>query len=221
MLTSINRDTFLLQSEQEAYFTQQKANCIRKRFFDLLIAGLVTIFILIWLIPLFGLLIKLTSPGPIMFVQLRTGRNGRPFYCLKLRTMTYDRDAAFKQVVHNDSRVTRIGKFLRRTNLDEMPQFLNVLHGTMSVVGPRPHAIQHDEEFFSLIPDYYKRYAVLPGITGLAQVRGARGITDHHIKMQHRIRYDLFYINKYTLRQDMRICWWTVKSTLKGDKNAW
>ncbi len=112
---------------------------VKKRTFDLLVASIVTITVLIWLVPLLALLIKSTSPGPIMFVQMRTGRDGKPFRCLKFRTMTYERNAAFKQASRNDLRVTRIGRILRKTNLDEMPQFLNVLLGDMSVVGPRPH----------------------------------------------------------------------------------
>lgn len=185
-----------------------------------MVATLVTVLILVWLIPGISLLIMLTSPGPPLFVQYRTGRNGRPFRCLKFRTMTHQRNSAFQQATREDSRITRVGGFLRRTNLDEMPQFLNVLLGQMSVVGPRPHAIQHDAEYWFSIPDYRKRYSVVPGITGLAQVRGARGLTDDDLKMQHRLRYDLFYIKNRSLLQDIKICWWTVESTFRGDKNA-
>ncbi|MBC3787153.1 lipopolysaccharide/colanic/teichoic acid biosynthesis glycosyltransferase [Spirosoma sp. LMG 31448] len=135
--------------------------------------------------------------------------------------MTYNQTDTFKQAVPNDKRVTNIGRFLRKTNLDEIPQFFNVLVGDMSIVGPRPHAIEHDANYWFILPDFEKRYTVLPGITGLAQVRGARGVTDDQkVKMQHRLRYDLFYIKKYTLLHDIQICWWTLKSTLKGDKNA-
>ncbi len=195
-----------------------------KWLFDVVVASIVTVCILTWMIPVVGLLIKLTSPGPILFVQWRTGRYGQAFRCFKFRTMLHNGahgQGTFRQTVYGDDRVTRIGQFLRKTNLDEMPQFLNVLIGDMSVVGPRPHAIQHDAEFWASLPNYAKRYAIPPGITGLAQVRGARGITDDVKKMEERLRYDLFYIRKKTLRHDVQICWWTVQSMFRGDPKAW
>ena len=222
MLTSIDANTFPFEVEQETPVLQRKVSVTGKRILDLLVATLVILFILSWMLPLIGLLIKLTSPGPIVFMQWRTGRYGRPFRCYKFRTMRHEpNNITFKQAIYKDSRITRIGSFLRRTNLDEMLQFFNVLQGNMSVVGPRPHAIQHDAEFWLLLPDYHKRYTILPGITGLAQVRGARGLTDHNLKMQHRLRYDLFYIKKCSLFYDLQIYWWTVKAMIKGDKNAW
>lgn len=193
----------------------------KKRTFDLFIAGLVTVSILVWLIPLLGLLIRLSSPGPALFVQVRTGRNGRVFPCLKFRTMTYDTNARFEQATRNDRRVTRIGKFLRKTNLDEMPQFLNVLAGHMSVVGPRPHPLPLDAKHWDTLPGYPDRYAVKPGITGLAQARGARGETAELYKMKVRLRYDHLYIRRQSTRLDARICWWTVKAAIQGNKNAW
>ena len=193
----------------------------KKRVFDVIIAISVTASVLIWLIPLLGLLIKLTSPGPALFVQLRTGRNGRVFPCLKFRTMTYARNAGFKQATRNDQRVTRIGKFLRQSNLDEMPQFLNVLAGHMSVVGPRPHALPHDAQYWHTMPGYKDRYTVKPGITGLAQVRGARGETSETYKMKMRVQYDSLYIRRQSTRLDAKICWWTVKAALNGNRNAW
>lgn len=211
-----------LPFDRKASAEQQIAKNAWKRPFDLLVAITATILLLSWLIPLLGLLIVLTSPGPVLFVQWRTGRNGRMFRCLKFRTMRVDHNnVTFRQTAHNDSRVTPIGRWLRRTNLDEMPQFLNVLLGSMSVVGPRPHAIQHDAEFWFSLPAYPKRYEVTPGITGLAQVRGARGIIDHGIKMEHRLRYDLFYIRKHSFWLDIQTCWWTVQKMFKGDSNAW
>lgn len=194
---------------------------IKKRTFDLLVASLVTASILIWLLPILALLIKLTSPGPAFFVQLRNGRNGRVFPCLKFRTMTYDTNAQFRQATRNDLRVTRIGRFLRKTNLDEMPQFLNVLAGHMSVVGPRPHPLPLDAEHWFTLPGYPERYAVRPGITGLAQARGARGETDVLYKMKIRLRYDHLYIRRQSSRLDAKICWWTITSAIKGNKNAW
>jgi putative colanic acid biosynthesis UDP-glucose lipid carrier transferase len=179
------------------------------------------VFVLTWLIPLVGLLILLTSRGPVLFVQSRTGRNGQPFPCLKFRTMTYVPNAAFRQATRDDVRVTRIGRFLRRTNLDEMPQFLNVLAGHMSVVGPRPHPIPLDAQYWHSLPGYAERYRVKPGITGLAQARGARGETREVRSMKLRVQYDRLYISRQSLRLDAKICWWTVQAALGGNKNAW
>lgn len=222
MLSSIDAEIVQLHLRKEDYTAQEVSGNPWKRPFDLFIAGFVTLFVLIWLIPLIGIIIVVTSPGPALFVQWRTGREGRLFRCLKFRTMRFKHDdKTFRQTTYNDARVTSIGRWLRKTNLDEMPQFLNVLMGDMSVVGPRPHAIQHDAQYWLALPNYYKRYSVRPGITGLAQVRGARGITDHRMKMEHRLRYDLFYIKRRSLWRDIKICWWTVKGTLQGDANAW
>ena len=135
--------------------------------------------------------------------------------------MRHEQPGEFRQTTQHDDRVTRVGKVLRKTNLDEMPQFINVLLGHMSVVGPRPHAVAHDAQFWNSFPEYKLRYLVKPGITGLAQVRGARGETETLVKMQHRVRYDLYYRDRQSLWLDVRICWWTVKSMLKGNINAW
>lgn len=191
-----------------------------KRVFDIAFATLVTLFVLTWLIPVIGLLIRLSSPGPVLFIQLRTGRNGRQFRCLKFRTMRHDLKAEFKQATSNDPRVTRIGRFLRKTNLDEMPQFINVLLGDMSVVGPRPHAIQHDAQYWHAIPGYAHRYSIKPGITGLAQTRGCRGETSALRDMMHRVRLDHFYIRKQNPILDIKICWWTVAKVFEGDNKA-
>lgn len=192
-----------------------------KRMFDIVFALFVLILILSWLIPIVGLLIKLNSTGPILYIQKRTGYRGVPFNCFKFRTMTHNPKAVFKQATKEDNRVTTIGRFLRKTNLDEMPQFLNVLIGDMSIVGPRPHALQHSAQFWHIMPEYRKRYRVKPGITGLAQVRGCRGETDKLIKMQHRVKYDRFYNRKKTPVLDLWICWLTVKAMITGNKNAW
>ena len=194
---------------------------VKKRVFDVVVASIVTVSILIWLIPLLGLLIKLSSSGPVLFIQLRTGRHGRVFPCLKFRTMAHNTNAEFKQATRDDNRVTRIGRILRRTNLDEMPQFLNVLAGQMSIVGPRPHAIQHDAQYWHSLPGYKERYIVKPGITGLAQVRGARGETRETYKMKVRVQYDSLYIRRQSTRLDAKICLWTIKAALNGNKNAW
>lgn len=192
-----------------------------KRFFDILFSLSVTIFLLSWLLPLAGLIIKLNSTGPVFFVQLRTGINGRKFKCLKLRTMYHSENAKFKQATAHDPRITHIGSILRRTGIDELPQFINVLLGDMSVVGPRPHAVQHDREFWDVIPNYPIRYTIKPGITGLAQVRGARGETEAIQKMEHRVRYDLYYIKKQSFALDLKLCLNTVSSMINGRVNAW
>lgn len=194
---------------------------LKKRVFDLAVAGVVSVAVLIWLIPLLALLIRMTSRGPALFIQVRNGRNGRVFPCLKFRTMTYHSDAPFVQATRNDMRVTRIGRFLRRTNLDEMPQFLNVLAGHMSVVGPRPHPLPLDAQHWDTLPGYRERYSVRPGITGLAQARGARGETSEPHKMKIRVRYDHLYIRRRSTRLDAKICWWTVEAAIRGNKNAW
>jgi len=135
--------------------------------------------------------------------------------------MTHNPKASFRQASQNDNRITRIGRFLRQSNLDELPQFINVLRGEMSVVGPRPHALEHSAQFWHSMPDYKKRYRTKPGITGLAQVRGCRGETRERIKMAHRVRYDRFYNRKQSFGLDLWICWQTLLSMIKGNINAW
>lgn len=191
-----------------------------KRLFDFLVATLVVLLVMVWLVPLLSIAIRLTSPGPALFMQIRTGRNGRLFRCLKFRTMTYLPNAQFRQATKNDCRVTRLGAVLRKTNLDELPQVLNVLWGDMSVVGPRPHPIALDAQHWHSLPRYPSRYVVKPGITGLAQVRGCRGETAQRIDMIHRVRLDRLYIQKQSIWLDLKICWWTATGMLKGDKKA-
>lgn len=194
---------------------------IGKRCIDVVASSFVIVFILSWLFPIIALFICFDSRGPFYFVQRRTGRKGKHFHCLKFRTMTHKPvKIEFQQTERNDDRVTRVGQFLRRTNLDEMLQFVNVLFGHMTLVGPRPHAVVHDAMHWSSNA-YRARYIVKPGITGLAQIRGARGATSHSNAMTHRVRYDHFYINKQTLLLDLKICFDTVWITLQGDTNAW
>ncbi|WP_243406520.1 sugar transferase [Siphonobacter curvatus] len=193
---------------------------IGKRCFDVLMASFVALTVLSWMIPMIGVLIKLSSPGPIFFVQWRTGRNGRRFRCLKFRTMRHNQVAPFKQASADDPRITPIGKFLRKTNLDEMPQFLNVLWGDMSIVGPRPHALEHDAQYWEVVPGFPTRYLVKPGITGLAQTRGLRG--EAGLKdMEHRLKLDQWYIRRRSAVLDAKICWWTVEKMIKGDEKAY
>lgn len=200
---------------------ESEQSVVVKRVFDIVFSLLVCLFVLSWLIPILGAAIRFSSKGPILFVQLRTGRNGRQFRCFKLRTMVSRPETVFQQATQNDPRITRLGHVLRRTNLDELPQFLNVLLGDMSIVGPRPHPIPLDAKHWHTLPNYPERYAVKPGITGLAQVRGCRGETDTLQKMEHRVRLDRWYIAKRSLGLDLMICFWTATKMIQGDKKAW
>ena len=177
-----------------------------KRIFDVLFAS--TFLFFTW--PFFLLLaiaIKAESKGPVLFKQKRTGLNGRVFWIYKFRSMKVHREETgiVSQASQNDKRVTRIGRFIRRTSLDEIPQFINVLLGDMSVVGPRPHAIEHDEMYKGQVENYMSRYKVKPGITGLAQVNGCRGETETVEKMSERICFDIEYVERKSFALDVKI----------------
>jgi len=168
-----------------------------------------------------SLIIKFTSTGPIIFRQKRYGLNGVEIEVYKFRSMTVlENGVAFNQAIKNDTRVTPFGAFLRRTSLDELPQFINVIQGRMSIVGPRPHAVAHNEEFRKLVPKYMQRHIVKPGITGWAQINGYRGETDTLEKMQKRVEFDLYYINNWSIWLDIKIIFMTI---YKGfiNKNAY
>jgi Undecaprenyl-phosphate glucose phosphotransferase len=195
-------------------------NVIKKRIFDLLVSGFVCVFILPWMIIIIGLLIWLESPGPIFFKQLRTGQNNKPFWCLKFRSMKINSEADNKQAERNDARLTRIGKFLRRTSLDEFPQFINVLKGEMSVVGPRPHMLKHTDDYSKIIKEYMVRHFAKPGVTGWAQVNGFRGEIKTLEQMQGRVSHDLWYAENWNLWLDVRIIFLTIYSIFRGDQNA-
>ena len=162
---------------------------------------------------LVALAIKLTSPGPIIFKQYRAGLDGKPFKIYKFRSMTYNPVGEFEQAKHEDPRVTRLGNFLRKTSLDELPQFINVLQGRMSIVGPRPHVPEQNSYYSEVIDDYMQRHRVKPGITGWAQVNGLRGLTDKDDDMRKRVEYDFYYINNWSFLFDMKIM---VLTVLKG-----
>jgi putative colanic acid biosynthesis UDP-glucose lipid carrier transferase len=175
-----------------------------KATFDRLFAAAVLFFLSPLLLAL-AVLVKRSSPGPVLFRQERLGIDGRPFHVYKFRTMRVHQADGVKQAERLDPRVTRVGAFLRRTSLDELPQFLNVLRGEMSVVGPRPHALEHNEIYKELIDRYMLRHRVKPGITGWAQINGLRGQTDTVEKMRKRIEYDIYYIRNWSFRLDLRI----------------
>jgi len=192
----------------------------RKRFFDLVVSFLVIVFILSWLIPLLGLIIWLESKGPVFFAQQRTGRDNKTFNCLKFRSMRVNSEANTKQAQRNDDRLTRIGKFMRRTSLDEFPQFINVFKGEMSIVGPRPHMLRHTEDYSKIMGQYMVRQFLKPGVTGWAQVHGYRGEIRDEEQLKKRIEHDIWYMENWSIWLDMRIMFLTVYRTVKGDKNA-
>ena len=198
-----------------------QANQFIKRVFDVIFASLVFIFIFSWLIPIVGLLIKLESPGPIFFKQYRNGRDNHPFLCWKFRTMVVNKESDSRQATKNDPRITKIGAILRKTSIDEIPQFVNVFLGDMSVVGPRPHPIKLNEKFQPQIDRFIQRHAVKPGITGLAQAKGFRGETAVFSDMSGRVRLDRFYVKNWSLILDFKIIVLTVVSIIKGSENAY
>lgn len=195
-------------------------NKFLKRAFDIAFSLPLVILSPIVLIPV-AIGIKLSSPGPIFFKQKRTGIYGKDFWCLKFRTMRQNDSADTMQATENDPRKTRFGDFLRRTSIDELPQFYNVLLGNMSVVGPRPHMVSQTEDYSRLIDKYMLRHAIKPGITGWAQVNGYRGGTRHLWQMEKRVEYDVWYIHHWNIFLDLKIIFLTVFNTFRGDTNAY
>ena len=185
-------------------------NMVFKRLEDIVVSCLILVLISPVLL-LISCAVKMSSSGPVFFRQLRYGIDGKPIRVWKFRSMTVmENDTNVKQATKNDVRITKVGKFLRRTSLDELPQFFNVLFGHMSVVGPRPHAVSHNEQYRTLIQGYMLRHKVKPGITGLAQVNGWRGETDTLEKMEKRIEYDLLYIRNWSIGLDFKIIFLTI-----------
>lgn len=195
-------------------------NRVQKRTFDILFA--MTFFILIgfWLFPIIALFVKLSSKGPVFFKQKRSGERNEEFLCYKFRTMKVNAEADTKQATKNDPRITRVGAFLRKTSLDELPQFINVLIGDMSVVGPRPHMLKHTEEYSKIVNNFMVRHFVKPGITGAAQANGYRGDTTDPALMAKRVQYDLWYLENWSFWLDVKIVFLTVWSMIKNNENA-
>jgi putative colanic acid biosysnthesis UDP-glucose lipid carrier transferase len=191
-----------------------------KRLFDIAFSLCIIIFVLSWLIPIIAILIKLESKGPVFFKQGRPGLDENEFYCYKFRSMQIN-DKTEESVTKNDPRITKIGAFLRKTSFDEMPQFFNVFLGDMSIVGPRPHLWAHNNEYRSKIKKYNVRLYVKPGITGLAQVKGYRGEIESDDEMINRIKYDLFYIENWSLLLDIKIIIQTIINIFKGQEKAY
>lgn len=195
-------------------------NSLGKRLFDI-VFSLVVLIVLSPVYLIVAIAVKFSSPGPVFFKQKRTGKNGKDFYCLKFRTMKVNADADKLQATKGDSRITKVGAVLRKTNLDEMPQFINVLLGDMSVVGPRPHMVSQTEEYSKLIDEYMVRHLAKPGITGWAQVDGFRGETSDISQMIGRVKHDVWYIENWSFWFDIRIIFQTVFNMIKGDKAAY
>lgn len=191
-----------------------------KRIFDIVFSLIVIIGFLSWLIPILAILIKLESRGPVFFKQGRPGIDENEFFCYKLRSMRINKTTE-KEASKDDPRVTKMGKFMRKTSLDEMPQFLNVLLGDMSVVGPRPHLWSQNKAYSNKIKKYMVRHCVKPGITGLAQVSGYRGEIEKDRDMVHRIKFDVFYIENWSLILDLKIIFQTVVNIFKGEEKAY
>jgi putative colanic acid biosysnthesis UDP-glucose lipid carrier transferase len=192
-----------------------------KRAFDVAFSLCVVVLVLTWLIPLLAVLVKLSSRGPVFFKQMRLGRDNKEFVCWKFRSMRMNKEADVKQATKDDPRVTAVGRFLRKSNLDEMPQFYNVLLGHMSVVGPRPHPIRLNEQYRDIIDKYMVRHFVRPGITGWAQVNGLRGETRTPELMERRVELDVWYMENWSFWLDLRIVLKTVTNMFGKDKMAY
>ena len=196
-------------------------NRIIKRTFDIVFSLFFLIIFFPWFYIILGILIKLSSSGPIIFKQTRTGIYGKNFNCYKFRSMRMNEDANEKQAEKDDPRITKFGHFLRRYNLDEIPQFYNVLKGDMSVIGPRPHMLKHTELYSTLIDKYMVRHLVKPGVTGWAQVNGYRGETKTTKQMEDRVKYDVWYLENWTFLLDLKILLVTILNMFKGETNAY
>ena len=192
-----------------------------KRLFDILVSSFVILFILSWLFPILYLLNKLESKGPVIFSQLRHGYNKKSFWCYKFRSMKVNIEANSQMCVRNDLRVTRVGRFLRKTSMDELPQFLNVLFGDMSVIGPRPHMELHTFQYQKDVDKYLVRHFAKPGITGLAQVKGYRGEITRKSDIINRTRMDILYLERWSFLLDLKIMYRTIYNCIHGEENAY
>lgn len=190
----------------------RKSNMVIKRIFDLLISLLVCTFTLPFL-PIIALLIKIQSHGPIFFHQKRTGLNGKTFVCYKFRSMHLNNEPDTRQATNNDPRIFAFGNFMRRTHIDEIPNFINVIKGDMSIIGPRPHMLYHTEKYTQLIEHYMDRHRCKPGITGYSQVMGLCGATPELWQMEERVKNDIWYINHWSLLLDLWIFYRTIMIT--------
>lgn len=196
-------------------------NRLLKKSFDIVFSLGVIVLIFPWLFPIIMILIKIESPGPVFFKQQRSGRDNESFFCWKFRSMRVNKEADKLQAGKGDQRITKFGAFIRKTSIDELPQFFNVFLGDMSVVGPRPHMVNHTKQYTDLIGNYLVRQYAKPGITGWAQVNGYRGETRELIDMQNRVEYDIWYIENWSILLDIKIIIKTVFNIFKGEENAY
>jgi putative colanic acid biosynthesis UDP-glucose lipid carrier transferase len=199
----------------------KRANKAIKRAFDIVFSILVIVGVLSWLTPILAILIKSESKGNVFFKQIRNGLNNKEFYCYKFRSMKPNEIADLHQVTKNDPRITKVGAFLRKTSLDELPQFWNVLKGDMSVVGPRPHMVAETERFVQKVDKFMVRHFIKPGITGLAQTNGYRGEVETDKDIINRVKYDIFYLENWSFLLDLKIVTLTVYNAIRGDKKAY
>lgn len=191
-----------------------------KRIFDVLFSTIVIILLLSWFVPLMAIIIRVDSKGPAFFFQRRPGRFGKEFRCIKFRSMTLNKNTE-KSASRNDSRITSVGKLIRKTSIDEFPQFFNVFLGQMSIVGPRPNLLSQNKHYSQVLDEYEMRMYLKPGITGLAQVSGARGGIEDDIEMKHRVKYDIFYIRNWSFALDIKIIIRTMLNMIRGEDNAY
>ncbi|WP_405203207.1 undecaprenyl-phosphate glucose phosphotransferase [Dokdonia sp. LLG6352-1] len=192
-----------------------------KRAFDIVLSVIVLVGVLSWLTPILAILIKLDSKGTVFFKQKRNGLDYHEFYCYKFRSMRPNEKADLEQVSKNDERITRVGQFLRKTSMDELPQFINVLKGDMSVVGPRPHMVSHTHMYAERIDKFMVRHFIKPGITGLAQVSGYRGEVETDEDIVNRVKFDIFYVENWSLFLDIKIVFTTIYKAIVGDEKAY
>ncbi|WP_396179210.1 exopolysaccharide biosynthesis polyprenyl glycosylphosphotransferase [Flavobacterium sp.] len=196
-------------------------NQVLKRTFDIVFSLIIIFFVLSWLIPILAIFIKSESKGPIFFMQMRNGLNYKEFNCYKFRSMRLNEIADLEQVSKNDPRITKIGRFMRKTSIDELPQFFNVFLGEMSVVGPRPHMVSHTEMYARKVDKFMVRHFIKPGITGLAQTNGFRGEVENDQDIIYRVKYDIFYMENWSLLLDLKIILMTLVNAIKGEEKAY
>jgi len=192
-----------------------------KRAFDVVLALIVIVGILSWLTPILAIIIKFESRGPVFFKQKRNGLDYQEFYCYKFRSMRPNPMAHLHQVKKGDERITKVGRIIRKTSIDELPQFINVLKGEMSVVGPRPHMVSHTHMYAERIDKFMVRHFIKPGITGLAQVSGYRGEVETENDIINRVKYDIFYLENWSLFLDLKVVFQTVYNALRGEEKAY
>jgi len=200
---------------------QEPFNQFIKRVFDVVVSLIIIVGVLSWLTPIIAIIIKLESKGPVFFKQKRNGLDYQEFFCYKFRSMKPNPVADLYQVTKGDERITRVGKIIRKTSIDELPQFINVLKGDMSVVGPRPHMVSHTHMYAERIDKFMVRHFIKPGITGLAQVSGYRGEVETDEDIINRVRFDIFYLENWSLLLDLKIVFQTIFNAVKGEKKAY